>query len=300
MGSKKIRTKKVNNNSAAAAVPPVLINPRIYLPQVWIYRLIGNAVLLGIIFTIAFAIVTIKTNLIGKKLGDLSSEFYNYSAQLGFNTNDIIITGRHRTGKADLLREIDVDRKDNILQLDLKAIKKRLEDLPWIRRVNIRRTYFPNILQVDIQEREVKSLWQYENNFYPIDSEGKLIHADYIPTAPILLIVGDKAPQNITELLPIIQKDEEIYKRIKVANFISRRRWDIVLDDIENGITVKLPEDNVDTAWQKLIELNKSVGILKRKLTIIDLRLEGKVIIKLSKSPLENLQQLKALKEQKI
>ena len=66
------------------------------------------------------------------------------------------------------------------------------------------------------------------------------------------------------------------------------------------GITIKLPEEDIKTSWQKLIKLNKSVGLLKRKLTIIDLRLKGKIIVRLSKSELESSQQLKSLKEHKI
>ena len=37
-------------------------------------------------------------------------------------------------------------------------------------------------------------------------------------------------------------------------------------------------------AWKKLLNLDAVNGILKRKLTIIDLRLKGKVIVKLKKS----------------
>ena len=186
------------------------------------------------------------------------------------------------------------------MELNLIELKNKLEALPWIRRVNLRRTYFPNILQIDIQEREVRSIWQYENNFYPIDGEGNIIDSEYIPTSPLLLIVGAGAPENIKDLMQSIQDDPEIFKRIKVANFISKRRWNIVLDDIENGITIKLPEENIKKAWQKLLELNNSVGLLKRKLTIIDLRLEGKVIVRLRKSELDSPQQLKELKEHKI
>ena len=50
--------------------------------------------------------------------------------------------------------------------------------------------------------------------------------------------------------------------------------------------TVKLPEENYAEAWKKLIKLEKTKGILKRKLTIIDLRLDGKVVVKLKKSNL--------------
>ena len=69
-----------------------------------------------------------------------------------------------------------------------------------------------------------------------------------------------------------------------MANFISHRRWNLVLDDVENGITIKLPEDDVEQAWKKLLKLDAVNGILKRKLTIIDLRLKGKVTVTLKKT----------------
>lgn len=47
-----------------------------------------------------------------------------------------------------------------------------------------------------------------------------------------------------------ITDDQNIFQRIKVANYISGRRWNIVLDDVENGITVKLPEKHIDEAWK--------------------------------------------------
>ena len=302
MGNKTIRNKKINKTDQPS-VPvstPVLISPQIWLPKVWVYRFIGNLFLLSIIFATAFGIFTIKSNLIGKHLGTLSNQFYHFSGNLGFNINDIIVSGRHHTDKQELEKTIGITRGDNIMELDLNELKQKLEKLPWIRKVNLQRTYFPNILQIDIQERDVKSIWQFENNFYPIDSEGNIIDSEYIPTAPLLLIVGAGAPENIKDLMLSIQDDPEIFKRIKVANFISKRRWNVVLDDVENGITIKLPEDNIKQAWQKLLELNKSVGLLKRKLTIIDLRLKGKVIVRLSKSELDSPQQLKEIKEHKI
>ena len=38
----------------------------------------------------------------------------------------------------------------------------------------------------------------------------------------------------------------------------------------------------MEEAWKKLVKLDKTRGILKRKLTFIDLRLKNKVIVKIS------------------
>lgn len=249
---------------------------------------------------LASVIITIKTNLIGRKLTDLSTEFYNYSAGLGFKIDDIVITGRDKTAKQDILNALQLSRETNILNLDLRDLQQKVEQLPWVRHAVVKRRFFPNIIQIDIRERQVQSIWQLDHKFRPIDGEGNVIEADYTPDHPILLIVGEGAPENITALMKSITDDQNIFQRIKVANYISGRRWNIVLDDVENGITVKLPEKHIDEAWKKLLKLNTSQGLLKRKLTIIDLRFPNKVIVKLGKMTPEERKKLKDVKERRI
>lgn len=288
------------NAPQIAPAAPVTIPSRISLPREWPFRLAGNLFLLGVIFMLASVIITIKTNLIGRKLTDLSTEFYNYSAGLGFKIDDIVITGRDKTAKQDILNALQLSRKTNILNLDLRDLQQKVEQLPWVRHAVVKRRFFPNIIQIDIRERQVQSIWQLDHKFRPIDGEGNVIEADYTPDHPILLIVGEGAPENITALMKSITDDQNIFQRIKVANYISGRRWNIVLDDVENGITVKLPEKHIDEAWKKLLKLNTTQGLLKRKLTIIDLRFPNKVIVKLGKMTPEERKKLKDVKERRI
>ena len=288
------------NAPQIAPAAPVTIPSRISLPREWPFRLAGNLFLLGVIFMLASVIITIKTNLIGRKLTDLSTEFYNYSAGLGFKIDDIVITGRDKTAKQDILNALQLSRETNILNLDLRDLQQKVEQLPWVRHAVVKRRFFPNIIQIDIRERQVQSIWQLDHKFRPIDGDGNGIEADYTPDHPILLIVGEGAPENITALMKSITDDQNIFERIKVANYISGRRWNIVLDDVENGITVKLPEKHIDEAWKKLLKLNTTQGLLKRKLTIIDLRFPNKVIVKLGKMTPEERKKLKDVKERRI
>lgn len=288
------------NAPQIAPAAPVTIPSRISLPREWPFRLAGNLFLLGVIFMLASVIITIKTNLIGRKLTDLSTEFYNYSAGLGFKIDDIVITGRDKTAKQDILNALQLSRETNILNLDLHDLQQKVEQLPWVRHAVVKRRFFPNIIQIDIRERQMQSIWQLDHKFRPIDGEGNVIEADYTPDHPILLIVGEGAPENITALMKSITDDQNIFQRIKVANYISGRRWNIVLDNVENGITVKLPEKHIDEAWKKLLKLNTTQGLLKRKLTIIDLRFPNKVIVKLGKMTPEERKKLKDVKERRI
>ncbi len=255
---------------------------RLYIPVLWPYHLLGNIFLLCFITAIACTTITIRHNLVSKHIDSLLSEIYATTAANGWGLEDITVEGREKTKKEDLLRIINLKRGDNILEIDLADINTKIKTLPWIKNTIVSRSYFPNVLHISIEEKRVKSIWQYKNEFYPIDEDGKIIETEYVPQKNLLLIVGEGAPENIGRLTKIMQSDPELFNRVKAANFISGRRWDLTFDDIEKGIIVKLPQENIEDAWQKLVKLNKTKGILKRKLTFIDLRLKNKVIVKIS------------------
>ena len=257
-------------------------NNKIYAPALWPYRLLGNLLLIGGIWLITFGVITIRHNLVSKHIDSLMTELYNKTATVGWGLDDVTLEGRNKTSKDDVLRVIGLKRGDNILEIDLNAVCEKVKTLPWVRDASVSRRYFPNIIHISIREKKVKSIWQYKNEFYPIDEDGKIIETEYVLQKNILQIVGEDAPEHINALLKIIEKDKDLFSRVKVANFISKRRWNLTFDDVLSGITVKLPEDDVEEAWKKLVKLDKTRGILKRKLTFIDLRLKNKVIVKIS------------------
>lgn len=268
-------------------IAPDPLEDIVRFPAEWPYRLAGSLVVLGVILVLASLTATVKQSLVSKQFGEWAQEFYAFSGKHGFGVDEVLVFGHEKTSVAELRQAVGLSRDDNIFQVNVAEIKERVEALPWVKSAVVKKSFMPNVVQISIVEKQVKSIWQISEKFHPIDEDGKVIQADFKPDKPILLIVGAGAPENINALLEIIQKDNTVFKRVKVANYISQRRWNLVLDDIRNGITVKLPEEGIEKAWKKLLKLNTTKGILKRKLTIIDLRLKDKVVIKLKKTALK-------------
>lgn len=255
---------------------------KIYEIIAWPYRLLGNLLLLALIWAISIGIITVRHNLVGKQIDSLLSELYQKTATVGWGLDDVTLEGRNKTSKEAIIQAIGLQRGDNILELDLQEVCRKIEALPWVKEAVVSRHYFPNVIHISIKEKEVKAIWQYKNEFYPIDEDGKIIETEYLPQKNVLQIIGEGAPENFNKLLKIVSKDKELYGRLKAANFISGRRWNLIFDDVENGINVKMPEEDFASAWKKLVKLDKTRGILKRKLTFIDLRLKNKVIVRLN------------------
>ncbi len=273
---------------------------RVYLPNLWPYRFIGNLLMFGIITSAAFGIYVMRTNFVAQKLTNISDYFIELSTKFGFTIDDIIVNGRNKTPKEEIYNVLNLHYGDNILAPNIQELQSELELLPWIKKATIRRSYLPNIIEINLVEREIKAIWQLNGKLHPIDIEGHVINTDKIPNIPLLVIIGKGAPQNLSKLLPIIQQDPELYTRIKAANFISNRRWNIILDDIKDGITIKLPAQDAEKAWKKLIKLNNTRGLLKRKLTIIDLRFENKILVTPRKLSAKEYLGLHKNKEHKI
>lgn len=247
-------------------------------------RFFGNVLILALIASVCVIIITLRDKLIDHKINAMLQLFYAQTANYGLKIDDIIIEGRDKTTLSELNEKIALNRGDSLLGVDMKALRARLEELPWVKRAQIRRTYFPNTLQIRLFEKEVIALWQSGNNFYPVDVEGNLIEAEYIPMREILVIVGRRAPEKIAKLLEITSSVPEIHQRIKAAVLYGGRRWDVILDSVENGVTLKLPAENVSEAWQRFNKINNTHGLLKRKLTTIDLRYKNKINVTVADS----------------
>lgn len=261
---------------------PLESKNRVALPTVLPYRLIGNFLILSLIASISVIIVTIRDNLIYKKIESLSDTFFEYSLQYGWAIDDILVEGREKTDLDELKETVSLTRENNILEVDLKQLKKNIENLPWVNKAYVSRSYFPNVLQIRLEEKDVLALWQNDGIFYPIDHNGNIILTSYIPRKETLVIVGQDAPQKMNELLAVLQTEPELAVRVKAAILVGKRRWDIIFDDIETGIKVKLPEDELEKVWKKFAKINHKYGLLKRKLTFIDLRYKNKVSVSIS------------------
>lgn len=251
----------------------------------WVYRLVGMTGMILIVSSMALIAMMFRDDIIGEKFGKLMSAVYKISADYGMYVEDVIVEGNKRTSYDDLVMALNLSDNESILGIDIEKLQSKIEQLTWVKSCVVKRSFFPNNILVNIEERTVKAIWEYEGRYYPVDAEGNVIEVEeYEPDAPILVLAGEGAPHHLAELLKAFQQDEELALKIKAAVFVSNRRWDLVFGHRDNGIVVKLPEKGFEAAYQKISLLNKRQGIFKRKLTSFDLRYPNKIIVDIDKS----------------
>lgn len=190
----------------------------------------------------------------------------------------------------EINKALDIDKGQPIMSLRLDEIRARLEKIESIKYAAIERA-LPNTLYIRVLEREPVALWQYQGKTALVDDNGVVMSGiDITPYKSLPLIVGDDAPMHVNNLLEILASQPELAKRFSAAVWIGERRWNIKMrptanasgmDDQAEDIEVRLPEKDSLAAWKQLAELQKKEQLLDRDIKVIDLRIDGRLFIKL-------------------
>ena len=199
------------------------------------------------------------------------------TANAGLSLQTVEVHGRGETRQADILGAIGAARGAALLGLDIDAMRERLTALPWIVSAEIERRY-PDRLLVTVTEAEPMALWQRNQKLYLVSRAGKVIEtADLGRYSRLLVIVGDNAPERAEALFDLLAREPKLKDRVTAAVFVGKRRWNLRFD---NGVDVKLPEENPAAAWSRLAELQNQYGLLEKDVRIIDLRLPDQVVLR--------------------
>ncbi|MBZ0325048.1 MAG: cell division protein FtsQ/DivIB, partial [Alphaproteobacteria bacterium] len=201
------------------------------------------------------------------------------SADAGLAIDEILVEGRAETARDALVEALAATRGDPILAFDPDAARARLEALPWVRSAWVEKR-LPDTVYLRIVERQPLALWQRDGALMLVDADGVILQRDGLERfADLPVLVGDNAPRNAARLLALLAAEPELKKRIRAAIWIGDRRWNLRLD---NGIDIRLSQDDPGAAWARLAALDRRHGLLSRDIKLVDLRQPDRLILRMS------------------
>ncbi|TPN81602.1 cell division protein FtsQ/DivIB [Mesorhizobium sp. CU2] len=201
------------------------------------------------------------------------------TARTGFAVDQIKVIGNRQTSEIDVLDRIGLDGWTSLIGFDAEAARERIATLPWVEGASVRKIY-PHTLEVHIDEREPFALWQQGDSVSVIERSGEVIAPFSGGRQALLpLIIGTGAPAVAPDFVEKIKRYPELAARVKGYIRVGERRWDLRL---ENGITIKLPEDGEDQAIAELVKIDHDDGLLTRDIAAVDMRLTDRLVVELS------------------
>lgn len=242
-------------------------------------RKLGRFVIGGIVaVALAAGYVGLQRDWHGAALTAMDRGLDTAFRAVGLGVAEVTLEGRHRAGPEALRRALGVSVGDPILRLDLEDLQQRLERVGWIEVATVTRR-LPDRLHIVIVEREPFARWQLGGRTALIDRSGEVILADVGARYRSLpRLVGPGANARAAELFALLDSAPALKRQVSTASLIRERRWDIGMD---GGVTVRLPETDPGEAWARFSEVNRRDGLLAKRLNLIDLRVPGRVIVRL-------------------
>lgn len=253
-----------------------------------------------ILLVIAFLMVSLmvinllKPQLVVQFKFSATKYFYSFLRLNRLNYSTINISGNARVTKEEIIEVIKnynpdnlylnsnqgVDFESNFNPHFQKLINEIKNKIPWIDKIVIKRT-IPDIINIEVVEYQPFAIWINDSQKFIIDKDGNTI--PFLPeyeNSPefnnMIILSGKGANKSAKSLFNILAINSSISQEIYSANWVGDRRWDIRFYD---GLLVKLPEANIEKAWQDLIKLYEA-SKADKSIKSIDLRVGGKIYLK--------------------
>ncbi len=205
------------------------------------------------------------------------------AATVGLKATDIVITGQVETSEREVLAVLGLQDGKSLVGFDVDMARLRLLELPWVRDAAIRK-FYPGQLKIVLTEKKAAAVWQRGDRLTVVEKTGKPIAkfgiADLINNrfSHLPHLVGEGAAERAHEILSLVAQYPDIASHVQSYTRIANRRWDVGLVD---GARIKLPEAETNRALARVARLNTSQNLLERDLTVVDVRLPDRVVLRL-------------------
>ena len=204
--------------------------------------------------------------------------FNHFALNTGMVLSEVWVKGKYNQNKNEILNAINLNIGDSILLIDLDLIRDKINQLPWVSNSSV---YLQSqgILQIDVLEYIPVAVYEFNNINYLIDINGNRIiqisSDDYID---LIRVIGKNALQNMDEIKLIVKKLKNYNLSLNKIERIGNRRWNIYFSE---GLYVKLPSENPQSALLRLEKFLSTYDVKSDKLAFIDLRLLDTLTFKL-------------------
>ncbi|MCF4098925.1 cell division protein FtsQ/DivIB [Maritalea mediterranea] len=198
-------------------------------------------------------------------------------AQAGLAVSEVSLSGYGLTKEEDLFEAIGLQGNISLVNFDAEAARQRIEALPSIESATIRKIY-PNSLNIELVEKTPIAVWRIDGVSFAIDKKGdKLVSLEQGGIDGLPLFIGDGAADDAAMLIEMLKPYELLQQDLLAASRIGDRRWDLIY---ESGLRIMLPENGVDQAMAKIVELDAEKQLLSRDIEILDFRLKDFIAVR--------------------
>ncbi len=196
----------------------------------------------------------------------------------GFEILDADVRGHNRLRREQVLAAAGITPQTSLVLLNADLARDKLKSNPWIADAVVRK-FYPNRVEIEVTEREAFALWQRDGKLAIVARDGTVLEEVKERPEKLPLVVGTGAAKAAHDFLSVLDRFPAIKAEVYGAVYVAERRWNLRMT---NGVDVRLPESNLIVAFEALTKLSRDQKIFSREVEMIDLRIPGQVVVRMT------------------
>ena len=150
--------------------------------------------------------------------------------------------------------------------LDLARLRGSFEKLPWVRKVDIRRSW-PDRIDVSIEEHQPLARW---GNVALVNRQGEVFEAAYDATLPVFIGPAGTSGEVAVQYEWLRRELAAIGREPVHVQLSQRRAWRVRLDD---GMTLEIGREQAESRLKRFLSAyQRTLVPLERRIDYVDLR----------------------------
>jgi len=200
---------------------------------------------------------------------------FSYKKKSGFKIKNIDIKNNYKIERSDIIEKLSNIYGKNILLIKKNDLEEYLKSVDFLDKIEVRKKY-PHTLIIKIYETEPIAFLFREDNRYLLDSSSNLINfKENESKYDLPKVFGNDAEKYFVDFFVLLKENNFPRNEIKNYYYFQIGRWDTLLS---KGQTIKFPAENIKKAIILSVKLLNNEDF--SKYDIIDLRVDGKIIVK--------------------
>ena len=158
------------------------------------------------------------------------------------------------------------DLHGTFFTLDLERLRGSFEKLPWVRKVEIRRSW-PDRIDVAVEEHRPLARW---GNVALVNRQGEVFEAAYDAELPVFVGPAGTSREIALQYERLLGEFSVIGREPVHVQLSQRRAWRVRLDD---GMTLEIGREQVESRLARFLSsYGRTLAPLNRRIDYVDLR----------------------------
>jgi cell division protein FtsQ len=199
-----------------------------------------------------------------------------------FEVKKLSVSGIKRVEENQIIAKAGFDVGTNVFRVDLQEIRKRVEELQWVRNATVERV-LPDQIIIKVIEREPIGLARINGEIYQFDADARILDPDPVRDSSFPILDGLRVNGEKDNLRKV-----SIYKRILEdlgPNSLSQIRinasGEVTVVSSSDPFLVNLGTTDFRNRWLKYLQLKPQIEQRYPLAVRVDLRFKNQVIVRM-------------------